>query len=254
MALGYVMTVGDVLRYYAAEGPAARVLSRAAKGRKVQLTDWPETLTTNKPYFEGTMSPQQVEETVRQYFEEALPGSEPNHLPLRYPGFHGTVGRNVVLEIDAKHSQKEAFEGGRRILDLLDRYDAPYRIKFSGNSSPHVFIPASVYEPLVPEAKWDEAHQKLFAWLVARCAEGGGGLDSSFNQPDHFLRLPYSLNERTGLVSLPLRREQYDDFQLSWAEAPNVQVETWWFDEGGLLAKQEGMRRLIQEALGDERD
>jgi hypothetical protein len=78
-----------------------------------------------------------------------------------------------------------------------------------------------------------------------------GWLDNSFSDGGHFLRLPYSLNERTGLVSLPLRPEDYDRFEPAMAETTNVRVGEEGFRTDDLIARQDGMRRLLEEALGD---
>jgi hypothetical protein len=55
-------------------------------------------------------------------------------------------------------------------------------------------------------------------------------LDGSFDSPDHYLRMPYSLNENTGLVSVPIAPGGYDSFRLEMAEAQNVVVQDNWMD------------------------
>lgn len=47
-------------------------------------------------------------------------------------------------------------------------------------------------------------------------------MDGSFTSPGHFLRMAYSLNENTGLVSVPIAQEEYDEFHLEMAEARRV--------------------------------
>ena len=54
-----------------------------------------------------------------------------------------------MLEVDVKHDHREAFERGRKALDVLDSYGITYRVKFSGNSSPHIIIPEEAYQHLV---------------------------------------------------------------------------------------------------------
>jgi hypothetical protein len=251
MALGYIMSVQDVMAYYGPQRPeVARALARAAGGRAVQLTDWPPGLDTKaRGELELTGDPQALAEHVRRRLDETMPGALPHQVPPRYPGLHATVGRDLVLEVDAKQDRREAFEGGRRIMEFLDRHGAPYRVKFSGNSSSHVIIPRAAYETLIPEEQRSALSRRLYAWVVEHC---GVAVDGSFGGEYHFLRLPYSLNERTGLVSLPLRPEEYDDFELEMAEAPRVRVEEWWFATEDLLARREGMLRLLREALGPD--
>jgi hypothetical protein len=228
----------------------ARALARTAGGRTVQLTDWPPGLDTMaRGQVELTGDPQALAEQVRRRLDETMPGALPHQVPPRYPGLHATVGRDLVFEVDAKQDRREAFEGGRRVMEFLDRYGAPYRVKFSGNSSSHVIIPRAAYETLISEEQRSALSRRLYAWVVEQC---GVAVDGSFGGEHHFLRLPYSLNERTGLVSLPLSREEYDDFELEMAEAPRVRVEEWWFATEDLLARREGMLRLLREALGPD--
>jgi hypothetical protein len=250
MALGYVLSVREVLAYYGERPEVARALARAARGRTVQLTDWPAGLDTAvRGQVELTGDPRALAVHVRQRLDEVMPGYLPRDVPPRYPGLHGTVGRDIVLEVDAKQDRREAFEGGRRLMEFLDRYGAPYRVKFSGNSSSHVIIPQAAYETLLPEEQRSAGFRRLYAWVVEHC---GVAVDGSFGGGSHFLRLPYSLNERTGLVSLPLRPEEYDGFELEMAEAHRVRVEAWWFETEDLLARREGMLRLLREALGPD--
>jgi hypothetical protein len=65
--------------------------------------------------------------------------------------------------------------------------------------------------------------------------------------------MPYSLNEITGLVSLPLTREQYGDFTPSMAEVPNVQVNDNWFQEPDEEAR-EALMEILRDNTGRSRD
>jgi hypothetical protein len=89
------------------------------------------------------------------------------------------------------------------------------------------------------------ARRLLFQMILSRSR--ANHIDNSFTSADHFFRLPYSINENTGLVSLPLTREQYDDFTPSMAEIPNVQVDDGWFQEPG----EEGQKALVDMLRDD---
>jgi hypothetical protein len=60
--------------------------------------------------------------------------------------------------------------------------------------------------------------------------------------------LPYSLNERTGLVSRPITRDEFDTFEPGMAEWQNVEVNEEWFQlpEG----VQERMERFLVDMIG----
>jgi hypothetical protein len=54
-------------------------------------------------------------------------------------------------------------------------------------------------------------------------------LDRSFTNSSHFLRLAYSMHERTGLVSIPVEMEKFEKFSWRKAEARWVRVlNDWW--------------------------
>jgi DNA primase catalytic subunit len=153
-----------------------------------------------------------------------------------------------VLEVDAKQSQRDCFDRSRRILEFLEQYGVPYRLKYSGNCSAHFIIPQEAYQPLIPLERWEEDSRRFRLWAMAHC---GVIVDESFSDDEHLLRLPYSLHERTGLVSLPLDPARYDEFRPEMAEVHNVRVEDAWFRTDDLEAKRDGMRRMLREALGD---
>jgi hypothetical protein len=73
-------------------------------------------------------------------------------------------------------------------------------------------------------------------------------VDGSLWSSTHFLRLPYSLNENTGLASLPLTREEMESFELGMAEIQNVEVNENWFELPE--DSQERMERFFVDGLG----
>ena len=245
MPIGYVLSVKDVLDYYGRVDISGAIY-RAARGRKSHLTDSPQTLGRAKPDAPELSQAGEVLEKAQQF----LQAYSPDDIPRRYPAFHAAVNRDIVLEVDVKHDHKEAFERGRKVLDVLDSYNIPYRVKFSGNSSPHIIIPQEAYQHLVPEGEEEKSFKKLYGLVLSKCS--AAGVDSSFSDPNHFLRLPYSLNESTGLISTPIKPEDYDSFQLEMAEIDAVQVAEWWFDTQDFQSKEENMRSLLKEALKEE--
>jgi hypothetical protein len=160
-------------------------------------------------------------------------------------------GADLVMDIDVKGDYKEAFRDGRKILDFLDSYNAPYRVKFSGGSGPHIIIPYEAFPESLSGGRFDRAHKLLFQIITSR--SGASHVDGSFTSTGHFYRMPYSLNEITGLVSLPLTREQYDDFTPSMAEVSNVQVDDNWFQEPDEKAR-EALMEIIRDNTGRSKD
>ena len=138
-----------------------------------------------------------------------------------WPSIHGTISRydadgrlvcDLVLETDIKNSRERSFSFARPLVRLFQNLGLEFRVKFSGHSSPHIIVPAEAF----PQ-KWRAVgscrylYEKLFEFFRKQIIKQPC-LDRSFCGPGHFLRMPYSLNENTGLVSVPVRDEDYDRF------------------------------------------
>ena len=245
MPIGYVLSVKDVLEYYG-RIDISSAICRAAKGRKSHITNLPQSLGGVEPNIPELNRADQILEETHQF----LLDYRPDDIPRRYPAFHAVINRDIVLEVDVKENHKEAFEGGRRALDVLNSLDVPYRIKFSGNSSPHIIIPEEAYQHLLPAGREEEIFKKLYGFIVNECSSAG--VDSSFSEPNHFLRLSYSLNENTGPISVPIRPDDYDDFELEMAEIGAVQIAEWWFDTQDFQDKEENTRLLLERFLREK--
>ena len=154
-----------------------------------------------------------------------------------WPSLHGTVSRygvkggricDAVIEIDYKSSWKKCFEMTRPVVNMLRDRGAVFWLKFSGHCSVHVIIPG--------ETLWIKGfpmdHSKFFRCLsdlVKKTLREPRYLDTSFHMPTHFLRLAYSVNENTGLVSLPLSADDYDSFNPEQARPERVKpLPGWW--------------------------
>ena len=254
MPLGYILRKEEVLAYYGQERTdIAEALFRYGSDRRVIMTTDPGALSRGggQMGFSGSAE-------ILVTAQRALDGME-GSIPRKYPAFHGTLARNMpaagfmkrpqkgadlVFDIDVKSNYKEAFKEGAKIIKFLDFYNAPYRIKFSGGSGPHIIIPYEAFPDGAAGGRFDRMHKLLFQIISSRSR--ANHIDGSFTSFSHFYRMPYSLNENTGLVSLPLRREQYDDFTLSMAEVHNVQVDEGWYWE-----PDEGAREAIAEMIRD---
>lgn len=259
MPLGYVLKTEQIMEYYGRDDIREAIL-KYGRDRKVTITTDPGILGRG-----GGQLGFQSADDILIMLRKALEGME-GVVPRRYPGFHGTVGRHsldgrfisnkqigadLVFDIDVKGNYKAAFIEGRKILDFLDSYNAPYRVKFSGGSGPHIIIPYQAFPESLSGGRFRQAHKLLFQIISMRSR--AGHVDGSFTSYDHFYRIPYSLNENTGLVSLPLNREQYDHFTPSMAEVQNVQVSGEWFQEPDDKAK-EALMGILERGSGKLRD
>ena len=64
-------------------------------------------------------------------------------------------------------------------------------------------------------------------------------LDTIFISSRHMFRSPYSINEKSGLVSIPINADQFNNFNLSLAKINNVKVE-------GAFIKRPDMQEATQ--------
>ncbi len=150
-----------------------------------------------------------------------------------WTSFHGMVSRtsedrkvcDFVIEVDNKRSWKRCFEATRPVIDMLNDFNVYYCVKFSGHASAHVIIPGEVFPgDRMSSAKY-RSHLMNFVGKLVK----GEKLDRSFTNPSHFLRLAYSINENTGLVSMPIFMEDFDNFSWRDAKPENVEIlEGWW--------------------------
>lgn len=137
-----------------------------------------------------------------------------------YPSFHqeverwapGTVddgkalGRDGVAEADLS-TWREAFLDVRTLLASLREHRIPCLCKFSGHRSLHVLVP------------YADKHVKPFHFGESQA------------HSVHLLRMPYSLNEDTGLASLPLTWEELPAFRPWHANLHLVSIGDAWLCE-----------------------
>lgn len=213
----------QVISYYS-RNDVQQAIFRYAKGRKISV------LRNFHAMFQGSQlrKPEDLLPIMMFYSQE----------PRLWPSIHGTISRHssdgitvcdLVIEVDFKKSRIRSFNISRPIVRLFQNLGIEFRIKFSGNASPHIIIPAEA----LPH-KWCRIgpcrglYGKVLDYLRKQIKEPKT-LDGSFRNPDHFLRMPYSLNENTGLVSAPITIEDYDRFSWEMARPDTVAVmEDWW--------------------------
>ncbi len=212
------------IRAYYSRKDVQQTLYQYAKGRKISV------LRNFRPMFHGSRlrKPEDLLPIMVLYSQDSR----------LWPSMHGTVSRHdsgdrwvcdLVVEIDFKKSRAKAFSLSRPLIGLFQDIGLEFRVKFSGNASPHIIIPAEAFPK-----KWRDANKcrNLYGKLLdffRKQIKQPKTLDGSFRNPNHFLRMPYSFNENTGLVSVPIRVEDYDRFSWEMAQPENVVVmEDWW--------------------------
>ncbi len=223
-----------IYAHYSRE-PIQRAMYEYAKGRAISA------LRIFRPLFSALKRPEDV---LPLAFFFARRGK-------LWPSLHGTTKRKVedrtlhdlVLEVDFKPNWRVAFEGARPLVRFLRDFGVIFKVKFSGNSSPHIIIPAEAFPPELGRG----SHEAILDY-ANKHVKGRGHLDMSFRNADHFLRLAYSLNERAGRVSVPIDPDRYEDFNPRQAEVGSAKVlRDWWAVPSDAPERTREMIRFILE-------
>ncbi len=240
MSLGYVLTARQVKEYYLDRPDIREALLAWGRERR--------TLAGTEADIYGRRgTPLETARRLEEMIEASLQPS-PSAVPRKYPAVHACISRirrgaptdtthlpadfsrigaaDLVLDVDIKDNFREAFAQGRRILNLLEAHGTPHRVKFSGNTSPHFILPAEAFPRPLSGQKFRQVAQTVYEYLKREC--DAPNLDPYLADPDHYLRMAYSLHENTGLVSVPIPLGAYDTFVLEKAEMPNVTVDEEW--------------------------
>ncbi len=218
---GRYPTLGEVTEYYSREDVLAAIL-RTCATYEVALAipsqrhwepDWEEDRIR-------VSSCAELRELLLDRIAGRFGELAPDERPPFYPSLHQRLGRwspgavgegrrlgtDEVLESDLP-TWREAFRDVLTLIRVLEDEGVPHRLKFSGHRSLHLLVPY--------------ADKRL----------RGDIFGDSVAHPVAILRIPYSLNEDTGLVSMPLSREELTAFRPWQANLHLVEVQdVWWID------------------------
>ena len=224
LTMGRWPTLGELIEYYSRDDICA-VIYYQSKRWKILMG-----LRDNESPFEPTSESGTREEIVRTLREVAKEVKETERL-WRYPTMHIKNDRgeaanpryNFMVETDPV-GWREAFFDIAKVADVLDAHDVFYQIKYSGNQSLHLIIPAES----LPKTFRGKSINQQFVSIQNR-------LLSYLPIPENIdisrgLRLAYSTHPFAGLVSLPLRRRELPNFHPFMANIHTVAVDFDWFE------------------------
>lgn len=172
-----------------------------------------------------------------------------------WPSLHGTISKqqengpivcDFVVELDYKADWAGCFEMSRPIVKFLEELGVFFFVKFSGHCSAHIIIPAEAFPQRSVLPQTFAVLNRALMNVIRRKVNQPRYIDMSFHNPNHFLRMVYSLNEKYGLVSVPVSIEQYDSFSPCLAQPDNVTVEpNWWQVPGDAVERTAELLKLI---------
>lgn len=262
--LGRRPMLGEVLEYYARDDFLSFLMGTLQAHRVVTVI--PERAHWEPDWARDEVQPASVDELRQSILEQIatqLPDTALDERPAHYPSFHVSVwrrdrsgqhvggrehapgkhrARDCVFEADLP-TWRDAFRDVGSIVALLDRHQVPYRHKFSGHRSLHVVIPAEV----VPRPYQGRGTIQLARLLVGWSGSQAHGLPQ-------ITRMPYSLNEDTGLVCLPIARGALAAFRPWQASVHLVEVDPEAWEEDLTGTAEGGLASLLEALEGwDER-
>ncbi|MCJ7549717.1 MAG: HEAT repeat domain-containing protein [Anaerolineae bacterium] len=255
--LGRYPTLGEVIDYYTQES-FLRLLLDVTRRRRVVM------VVSQKKHWEPNWSRDEVVATtvdelrrsILKQIRDSVPNVALDERPDYYPAFHQAVWkgaqddgantitgggadraahRDCVFEADPR-TWRDAFQDVSTIVERFEHYGVPYLHKFSGHRSLHMIIPGDI----MPQGYRGKSANKL-AGLLLRWSS------SQAHVLPLITRMPYSLNEDSGLVCLPIERGKLRSFRPWQANLHLVNVPDEAYNIWGTAADQEALTALIEE-------
>ena len=165
-------------------------------------------------------------------------------------------GWDLIIDIDSSIGLDASKIAALRVLDFLHKHGIDAGIKFSGNRGFHIGVPwssvpsqvgeetASIQFPRLPLAIVSYIKASIKDDLFDDLKKRSGSVHELMEELDdpniptlspyhfvdiennwgerHLFRLPYSLNEKSWLVSVPLSRNEMERFKMEHASAERV--------------------------------
>ncbi len=253
ITIGRHPTLGEVINYYTREDFLAFMLDLLKRHRVVIVIpktlhwepDW-EHDEVNDVILSATEGPERSDvilsaaegskdvDSLRRFIvgkiTAAFPDMSRDMRPDYYPSFHQSVWQRVSIAMEGNRARgkdcvfeadlptwRDAFRDVGAVIALMDQYDVRYRHKFSGHRSLHIVIPAAIIPPGYGGKGAKRASQKL-AQHITRWS------GAQAHHLPKITRMPYSLNEDTGLVCMPIARGELPAFRPWMANVHLVDV------------------------------
>src|SRR3989344_2565749 len=242
----------QVLEYYS-NGRIIDELVKNAKGREVAGALWDGRFDQRPNILQY---PSDVVQMARkgvnsfhysvEHWSNPMALTNENYQKLR-------TGRDMIIDIDSKLGLDESKLAAELICNLLRKYNITPGVKFSGRRGFHICIPWGLFpneldykalEKMYPEVPRiiagfvrDKIRDELLHELVK--SRGAGTLIESIGDASeldpfyfvevekdwgnrHMFRAPYSFNEKTWLVSVPIEQNDLSGFDTKDAEFNKV--------------------------------
>ncbi|MEM4396232.1 MAG: hypothetical protein QXR30_01055 [Candidatus Woesearchaeota archaeon] len=262
-----IKILSNALKYYARKDVQEAIV-REAEHREVglmlitgQYLNRPEILTNSLEVLEYAKKKVVSFHFSEELWEDPLKIGKQEADSLR-------IGWDFIIDVDSVNFEISKI-AAEQYMKLLDNYELNFGLKFSGNKGFHIAIPfealpseihSTKINQLFPEAARKVAtyidtitRKKISNKIVEKFSideliketnkkydelvKNGElnlpsivSLDTQLVSSRHLFRAPYSLNEKSGLVSLPLKKSNFLKFQREDAKPELVETELYFID------------------------
>ncbi len=161
------------------------------------------------------------------------------------------IGWDLLFDIDAENLEASRVAADMIIEALKAHGIKSIYLKFSGRAGFHIFVPWEAFDeklkdafPEVPRAIAAYIYDFVWEELPEKAAKDAK-IDSIAIASRHLVRMPYSLNEKSWLVSIPVKDPW---FELEDAKPEAVKAKPWVFK-----AKPREAMELVEAAMEFQR-
>lgn len=191
-------------------------------------------------------SAEALSDQIASWLEAAFAGLGPDDTPPAYPSLHYAIGRHweggrdAIIEVDADEWQK-AWKKMEPVVGVMEALGVPYTLRYSGHCSPHLCVAEEDFPETTSVCEALQFQEQLVSGMGRRLA----AYDAVHLWP--IARLPYSLNEDTGLACVEVASPLDGSFEPSQAHPEQVTVSPRWPPE----RRSPGAGPLLEWARGE---
>ncbi|MFB6182541.1 MAG: hypothetical protein ABEI78_00600, partial [Candidatus Nanohaloarchaea archaeon] len=150
-------------------------------------------------------------------------------------------------EINKEYSRKqiidEAYKEAEKIVDYLEKHNAPYSVRFSGGKGFHISIQREHIKQYIENNNYPHT-AGLFAEFIQD--KTNAKIDYKIYSKKRIYRVPYTMHTETNLICMPLTKQQFKDFKLKYA-SPDYIKNNINLKNRGLCTRQGKANKIIKK-------
>ena len=169
-------------------------------------------------------------------------GNKGFHIGVPFEAFPQQIGDKLTKELFPEVPQKIAFYIKENIKDALSKKI----LEFENNDFSKIKKKVNLEQEEITRYEEDEFGSKIPKLNVEKFLQ----IDTVLISSRHLYRMPYSLHEKSGLISLPIDPRKVSSFEKEMAQPEKVLIPMFTFLDRNV--SYESARRLLSQALDFE--